>query len=572
MRTRWVLALVAVVGCDFGSPEAQTLDNSCANDASCPTGVCEGDICIDDSGASVDIAIEVLRGDSDPDRGTPASWAFAAESISGSSTRDLVLPATREVVGTVRWDGLPVPAMLRFVRRMAGAVAPLAPVAVEVDTLREPMNGDGPEGFDFSTALVAGETYDVVVLPSSDMVMTPTQGTVPAIRSLPPIYMELPVDDGDPSEPFRFDVTFPAGLADGCTENIDIGCTLEAEVLVLSIDDLVAVAEAGLQVRAIDKKTARLVSSIGETDENGRFAIRISDSAGDYLIRVTSSAGRDPFPAVSVDPDVAFANDPIKKRIYIPRLGPVQFTGRVRDGDDSPVPGATVRFLSTAIFGGNELGLEGSFSGSATTDDEGVFGAELLEGLYSITVTPPEDVESTWGVLTAESVVADEVTATEALIVPSQIGLRGWVRTFRDESATGVTILARARLSEELGARSQEAVSNDFGAFAMSVDVGLYDMHVKTSPETGFAWLVEPELAMSPEAGESLRVYRLEPPIPVHGVIRAHDGEIIPNALIRAYVLTSAEGAVSRPIQVAETASGEDGSYRLLIAPRLGDE
>ena len=570
MKTRWVLALVAVVGCDFGSSDVQTIDNFCADDAGCPMGVCESNLCIDDSGASVEVAIEVLRGSSDPEGVTPASWAFAAESVSGSTTRDLLLPATREVVGVVRWDGLPVPATLRFVRRMAGPVAPLAPVAVEVDTLREVAGGDGEEAYDFSTVLVTGETYDVVVLPSSDMVMTPTQATAPAIRSLPPMYMELSVDDGDASEPFRFDVAFPAGLVDGCTENLDIGCTLEAEVLSVNAEG--ELPEAGLQVRAIEKTTARVVSSIGETDENGRFAIRISDAASDYLIRVTSSSGREPFPAVSVDPDLFFAVDPIKKRIYIPRVNPVQFTGRVRDEGDSPVPGATVRFLSVGIFGGNELGLEGSFSGSATTDAEGGFGVELLPGFYSVTVTPPEDVENTWGVLTAESLVGEELTATEALIVPSQIGLRGWVATFRDEAAAGVTVLARARLSEDLGARSQEAVSNSLGAFAMSVDVGLYDMHVKTSSETGFAWLVEPELVMSTEAGDSVRGYRLDPPIPVRGVIRTRTGEVVPHALIRAYVLTSTTGAASRPIQVAETLSGEDGSYRLLIAPRLGDE
>jgi hypothetical protein len=42
--------------------------------------------------------------------------------------------------------------------------------------------------------------------------------------------------------------------------------------------------------------------------------------------------------------------------------------------------------------------------------------------------------------------------------------------------------------------------------------------------------------------------------------------------LIRAYVLVSAEGAAVRLIQVAETMSGGDGAYRLLIAPHLGDE
>jgi hypothetical protein len=55
-------------------------------------------------------------------------------------------------------------------------------------------------------------------------------------------------------------------------------------------------------------------------------------------------------------------------------------------------------------------------------------------------------------------------------------------------------------------------------------------------------------------------------------VIRSSDGRIVPNALIHAYVFTSAEGGASRPIQVAETVAGEDGSYRLLIAPRLADE
>ena len=572
MRPSLVLALFLAAGCSFESPEVQTIENSCANDASCPTGVCDDRICIDDSGASVDVAIEVLRDSSDTQPTTPASWAIGPESFSGSSTRDVLLPATREVRGLVQWDGVRVPATLRFVRRMDGAVEPLRPVPIEVDTLREASGGDGPEGYDFSTVLVAGETYDVVVLPSSDMVMTPSQEDAPAIRSLPPLYLELHVEDGELTAPFRFDVAFPPDLDEGCTASVDIGCTLEAQIL--SVDDGAEVPEAGLQVRAIDKQTARVVSSIGETDEYGRFAIRVSDTASDYLIRVTSSAGGDPFPSVSVDPDVAFADDPIEKRIYIPRLEPVQFTGRVRDADDSPVPGATVRFLSIVSFDASELGLEGSFTASATTNEDGSFGAELLPGFYSISVTPPEDVDNRWGILASEALVGEGFTEAETLVVPSQIRLRGQVTTFSDESAPGVTVLARARLSEDLGIlhRSQEAVSSDLGTFAMSVDSGLYDMHVKMSSETGFAWLVEPELVMSEVSGDLERAYRLDPPIPVRGVIRASDGEVVPNALIRAYVFASAEGGASRPIQVAETMAGEDGSYRLLIAPRLADE
>ena len=568
MKAWRVLALFAVVGCSFASPDVATIENLCANDASCPVGVCDGNICVDDSGASVDVTIEVLRDSSDVQLETPASWAIEPESFSGSSTRDIVLPATREVRGVVRWDGSRVPATLRFVRRMAGAVAPLTPVPVEVDTFREPAGEEGSEAYDYSTVLVAGETYDVVVLPSSDMVMTPGEAAAPAIRSLPPLYLELRIDDGDLAAAFRFDVVFPPELAEACTENIDIGCTLAAEVL--SVDGEEKLPAAGLQVRAIDKNSARVVSSIGETDEFGRVAIRINDSATDYWIRLTSSGDGDPFPAVSVDPAVPLANDPIE----IPLLDPVQFTGRVRDVNDSPVPAATVRFLSIGIFGGSQLGLEGSFGASATTDEDGSFGAELLPGTYSIAVTPPEAVESAWGVLVTTLPVAEDTTEAGTLIVPAQISLRGQVTTFSEESAPGVTILARARLGEDSAVlhRSQEAVSSDMGAFAMSVDAGLYDMHVKMSSETGFAWLLEPELAMSEASGDLERGYRLDPPIPVRGVIRASNGEVVPNALIRAYAFTTAEGDASRSIQVAETVSGEDGSYRLLIDPRLDDE
>jgi hypothetical protein len=572
MRAWLAPVLIAIAGCSFGAPEAQTIDNSCANDADCSAGVCDGNICVDDSGATVEVAIEVLRPANDLTLVTPASWAFAVESVSGADTRDLDLPPTRVLRGAVRWDGARVPATLRFVRRMAPNAALLAPLAVEVETLRESISGEDGETHDFEAVLIAGETYDVHVMPSSDMVVAPTAAAAPAVRSLPPLYMELQVGDEALDVPLRFDVTFPADLAAVCAPDQRVSCTLEAEVLSVDVD--VEEAEAGLQVRAVEENTGRVLSSIGETDELGRFAIRIGETQSKYLIRVTSSVGREPFPAVSVDPEIAFANDPVEKRIYIPKLRPVHFTGRVRDAEEKAVSGATVRFLSTGIFGGSLLGLQGSFSGSATTDAEGRFGTELLPGFYSIVVTPPEDAEKAWGILSAEALVGEEVTATEALIVPEQIVLRGWVGTFSDEPAAGATILARARSVTEQGVthRSQQVVSNELGAFAMSIDAGLYDVQVKVPSESGFAWLVEAELVVSPNASELQRGFRLDPPIPLRGVLRSSDGAVVANAPLRAYILTTGEDGITRPLQVAETVSGEDGSYRLLIAPRLGAE
>lgn len=569
MRTSLLVALALLAACSFATaPSAETVDNSCGNDTECQAGVCDGNICIDGSTAALEVAIEVVGSSSETQPIVPASWAFGSVQFNGASVRDLVLPATREVRGAVRWDGLRVPATVRFLRRMASAVEPLQPVPVEVDTLREPLGGPGDEGYDFSTVLVAGETYDVVVLPTSDMLTSPTDASAPAIRSLPPLYLEVQVGAGPQAEPFRFDVSFPADLETECTDILQTNCTLRADVA--SFDGELELAEAGLQVRAVDEATGRVVSSIGETDETGRFAIRIGNDTPDYLIRVTSSVGAEPFPAVSIDPDVAFANASSNKVVRIPRLDPVQFTGSVRDEAGTAVPGATVRFLSNSVFDDSQLGLRGTFSASTTTNEDGSFGAGLLPGFYSITVTPPDDSESSWGVLWTEALVGDEVTPTEALVVPSKVELVGSVETFQEEAVAGVMVTARARSSNELAAmhRSQEAVSDSQGRFTMRMDLGAYDVQVRMSSQSGYAWLVEPALVME---GDISRAYRLAPPIPIEGLVETSDGTAVPNALIRAYVLTS-YGESSRPVQVAETVSDEDGAYRLLIGPRFGDE
>jgi hypothetical protein len=565
MKLRFAALLAVVVGCSFESAGVlETVDNRCGGDADCLGGVCDGNICIDDSNAA-EIAIEVVRTIPEAVPPIPTSWAFRSERFQGASALDLVLPATREVRGNVRWDGQRVPANLRFVRRMAESVAPLQPVPIDVDTLREPGGGEGAQAYDFTIVLVAGETYDVVVLPTADMVVSPMDASAPAIRSLPPLYLRIPIESNGSSEPLRFDIAFPLDLDGACTANRRSNCTLEGEVV--SVDEEVLLPEAGLQVRAIDTTSGRVVSSIAETDPAGRFAIRIGEETSDYLIRVTSSAGAEPFPAVSVDPEVVFAEP--AQTIYIPRLKSVQHTGRVQDESGAPVPKATVRFTTDSVFGDGGLGLQGSFSGSAKTNEDGSFLLALLPGFYAVTVTPPDDAQSAWGTLTSEALVGQGLGA-EDLTLPSQFQLFGTVRTYKEEVAVGVAVSARARQDPEIASmhRSEEAVSDASGRFSMRMDLGLYDVHVKVPSETGYGWLVEPALIMDDDL---TRIYRLVPPIPIEGVVQASDGTVVPDVSIRAYVLTN-DGAPSRTIQVAETVSDEEGNYRLLISPSLRDE
>lgn len=570
MRRLFLIASCALsfAACDFDSATTvETVENRCSGEGSCAEGVCRDDICVDASNASVEVALEIVSDGSDSRSPIPASWTYAPEQFSGPSVRDWSLPATREVRGTVRWDGRRVPAKLRFMRRMSNGLGRLQAIPLEVDTTRVTTASNDQLAFDYSARLAVGATYDLAVLPTDDAVMSSRNETNPAIRTLPPLYLEVTVEADADGDPLRYDVEFPQALAFVCDSVESTGCTIQAQVL--TFDGETDMPEGGLQVRAVDVDTGVVVSSVAETTDSGLFAIRLGPGATDYVIRVTPSVGGRSFPAVSVDPEVVFSEDNPGKVIRIPRLDPVQYTGVVRDEDGAPVAGATVRLFSPGVFDESQLGLFGSFSGSATTNDDGTFGVELLPGFYTLQVTPPEDGDTSWGVLSAEVTVVEELSESETFVVPSKVGLIGDVSTFEDEPAPGLDVLARARLGEAGDGtnRSQQVASDSDGVFVMQMDRGLYDLRITAPPESGYAWLVQPALVMD---GDVVRSYRLVPPLPVEGRVLDADGSSVAGVQLRAYAFVG-EGAERRLLQVAQTTTDEEGAYRLLIAPRFAD-
>ncbi len=585
MRRAFASCLLALfTACDFGSGELDILLNSCGGASDCAQGLCEEHICVDDAGRSVEVVVEVLRAGSDTEALTPRSWAYEPVSLSGSSVIDYVLPRTRNVVGQVSLGDVAVPAELRFWRRSESALGSVPVASVKATTMRESIELPGQDAVNYQTKLVAGASYDVVVAPTSDVLANFGDEPLPALRILPPIYLE-DVKVGEEDSAFRLDVSFPSALVEDCRIDELTGCTLRGSIV--STNGIITTTEPGLQVRAVEVDTGRLVSSIGETDALGRFSIRVSAQAGEYRVRVTSIPGAEPFPSILIDPAELFSELLGELGVIIPRLRPVRFSGRVVDIDDRPVPNVALRLTSDSIFDdiSEMLGQElvGSFTATGATDLDGRFSVNLLPGLYQVMLTPPSSEQNDWGVRLAQALVTKVGDQPEDALyrVPSQIAFSGTVLALGSEPASGVSVQIKPRvnlfgssvLEEADLARSPSPAptTNLQGEFRTSLDAGRFDVSVTPDSQTGFPWIVQPDLDLTQAQGAQMRDYSLPAPIVARGRITASDGTVISGAQIRAYSFVG-EGESRRAVQIAKTDSDENGNYRLLIAPTLAAE
>jgi hypothetical protein len=117
------------------------------------------------------------------------------------------------------------------------------------------------------------------------------------------------------------------------------------------------------------------------------------------------------------------------------------------------------------------------------------------------------------------------------------------------------------------------------GAFSFMTDPGTFDFSVRPDPDTGFAWLVMPNLRISSTSnGVSLGHLGMPLPYPYHGTVTVDGAEgpkLIPGALVRAYIYlkdgqyTTDTVNPDSVLQVAETRADDSGGFEILIPAEL---
>lgn len=233
---------------------------------------------------------------------------------------------------------------------------------------------------------------------------------------------------------------------------------------------------------------------------------------------------------------------------------------------------ATVTIQAKSLFGGS-FGGNLVYKATFDTDPEGKLTASLVPGVYEIVAQP---LHGDLAVTTAEKTIAPGMLGSISLQLASTVALEGAVSTPSGPPAYGIPIALRppapapaSYLQNQLSTTDLKlgggsTVTDGSGFFSLAIDPGVYDLLLEPDASTNLPWKLVPRLSI-PGAGSPIDPVFLELTYPavLTGQVRAASGNILPGALVRAFLPGSE--TQNTVVQVAETTVAPDGSYRLLL-------
>jgi hypothetical protein len=284
---------------------------------------------------------------------------------------------------------------------------------------------------------------------------------------------------------------------------------------------------------------------------------------------------------------------------------PIHVIGQVTFGETpTPVP-ATVTLVANSISG-IAPGVLASLVRTVNVGADGQFDVHLLPGKYTVSTVPQSPLDPTRpNQLTLAADSREWIVPSSPLEqggktidLSNSLGITGsvvdvaqhYVATAQVQAVASPQSIRYDALQETLGGtaavphpafvpRATAGEVGSDGSFALKADPGTFDISVRPNDDTGFAWLVAPNVLVS-RLGSAAHFPLLTLPLPVSYsgtvTVGGSDGAStpIPSALIRAYIYlkdgdyTDAAHANS-VVQVAETRADKLGAFEILIPAEL---
>jgi hypothetical protein len=273
----------------------------------------------------------------------------------------------------------------------------------------------------------------------------------------------------------------------------------------------------------------------------------------------------------------------------------VHVRGQVTSGDTSTPVAATVTLVAQKITG-IDPGVLASFVRTVNVGNDGKFDVHLLPGTYLVSTVPQASLDPRetapragdtreWIVpSTPDEQAGRVIQLREALMVSGQVldasgdpVVSAQVQAVASPLSVQTDALQRSLTGAPFVPRASAGDVSSGGEFSLKTDPGTFDISVRPNANTGFAWLVMPNVPVTfLKNGVGLKSITMPLPVSYRGTVtQSVDGPAVPGALVRAYVYLKAgeytpeaSGADS-VVQVAETRADKFGAFDVLIPAEL---
>lgn len=271
---------------------------------------------------------------------------------------------------------------------------------------------------------------------------------------------------------------------------------------------------------------------------------------------------------------------------------------------ETPDPVAATVTLQAVTIAGMEPGVPASFVRTVSVDADGRFDVDLLPGEYRVTAVPSNGLDAdsktnkaprlaiatqTWTIPASPEVQAGKVIAlTNASPVLGQAFDAGsgaavataLVQAVASPGALKIDAFHQALGESAIVPRSATGQIDTAGSFALNTDTGRYDITVRPVADTGFGWLLVPNVDIATASGINLNQLRVPLAASYRGTVTLPGDNArtaLPGALVRAYVYTAAgkytedASKADGVLQIADARSDTLGQFDILIPASLNE-
>jgi len=613
--TRWLgLTALLLAACNVASVReapSTIAYNNCQNNGECSGGFCDSDLhqCRTNSTAFKKILFEITP-PADHSAIAGVQYLITRDNLSSDTATDLVLAPIAQVTGKVLASGRKC--SVKFVDETGSVVKQIDPgtsadASVPARVLLTPSATS--LGLGSSRVAVASKpdkvgswAFSVNVPPGTyDLYLEPNLGQLDEGCVVPPqLVRGYMIGAGtnlkiDLPEPSTFELRVSRAVEDGPLNDWTV------EMLDPGSGRVISNRVPLTPINATDYRATLSYSSV--TWENESDA-----KEQDPLLRLVPPSGT---PDSLALPTIVMARSALA--VFDATGGtlsnfhalpaPVHVHGQVTSGN-TPTPAPATVTLVAKNLPDIAPGVLASFVRTATTSDDGQFDAYLLPGQYTVSTVPQsslDEVDPSVTTLAADTRVwtvpaTPDEQAGKVITLGSAFHITGQVLASNGPVATAQVQAVASPQSIQYDAlqnivdsstasilraafipRASAGRVSSSGVFELRTDPGTFDITVRPNTDTGYPWLVMPNITVtSLTAG----LGRLNMPLPVsyRGTVTVPgtDGpNPVPSALVRAYIyLKSADYTADTDhadsvLQIAETTADTKGAFDILIPAEL---